>query len=172
MRRVMIGAQDLVARHAQMRRNDAADPHLLAQGVLHRLRKRSPRVRKRPQGACQNPLELQHGAFVKHDGIEIGWFELCVFEAPLDGFGRKAGIVLPTRKPLFLHGAHRQAVDHQRSGRVVIVGGDAKDLHVSTGSSVELAGVHGEWGSSQSVPGAATVSRATQTVARGRRTPP
>src|ERR671935_2045808 len=57
MRRVMIRKQDLVARHAEMRRNDAADPDLLPQCVLDRLWKRPPRMRKGAQRAGQNPFE-------------------------------------------------------------------------------------------------------------------
>ncbi len=48
---------------------------------------------------------------------------------------RKRRVVLAPRQALFLHGADRHAVDDERGGRVVVVGGDAEDLHVSTGSS-------------------------------------
>ena len=46
-----------------------------------------------------------------------------------------AGVVLVPRQPLLLHGADRHAVDDERGRRIVIVGGDAEDLHLSTGSS-------------------------------------
>ena len=35
MRLMMLGEQHLAARHAEMGRDDAADPHLLAERVLH-----------------------------------------------------------------------------------------------------------------------------------------
>src|SRR5262249_52379978 len=129
VRCVMVGEEDLVARHAEMRGNDAANPDLLAQRVLDRVRKRSPRTRERAQRAGQDPLELQHAAFVEHDGIEVGWLELRVLEAPLDGLKRKAGVILLPGKTLFLNRADRHAGGDEARGGVVMVGGEAEDFH-------------------------------------------
>ena len=85
VRRVVLGEQDLLPRHAEMRRDDAAHPDLLAERVLDRVRKRSPRARERAQRAGQDPLELQHAALVEHDRVEIGRLEPGAIEAPLDG---------------------------------------------------------------------------------------
>src|SRR4051812_48480929 len=95
--------EDLVARNIEVRRDDAAHPDLLAERVLDRMWKRFPRPGKRPQRACEDPLELQHAAFVEDDGVEIGCLESAVIQAPLDGRQRESGIVLPARETLFLH---------------------------------------------------------------------
>src|SRR6185436_2294514 len=58
-----------------------------------------------------------------------------VVEAPLDRGEREGRVVLAAREPLLLHGADGNAVDDERRGGVVVVRGDAEDLHVSTGAS-------------------------------------
>ena len=134
VRGVVAGEEDLAARHAEVRRDDAAHPHLLAERVADRVRERSPRARKGAQRAHQDALELQHAALVEDDRVEIGRRQAGVIEAPLDRLERKAGVVLVARQPLLLHRRGGHAVHHQRRRRVVIVRRDAEDLHVSTGS--------------------------------------
>src|SRR4029079_9672754 len=56
-----------------------------------------------------------------------------LIEAPLDGSEWKAGVVLAARQTLFLYGTDGHAVDDECGGRVVVVRGDAENLHVSTG---------------------------------------
>ena len=133
------------------------------------MRKRTPRVRKRAQRARQDPLELQHAALVEHDGIEIGWVELRVLEAPLDRAEWKTGIILPTREALFLYGAYRHPIDDECGCRIVIVGRDAEDLHVSTGSSAIRAGRAGS-ASIRSAPAARRAWPATRTAGAPRNT--
>src|SRR5437660_625526 len=134
------------------------------------MRKRTPRVRKRAQRARQDPLELQHAALVEHDGIEIGWVELRVLEAPLDRAEWKTGIILPTREALFLYGAYRHPIDDECGCRIVIVGRDAEDLHVSTDCAPTSAAAPAGSGSSQSTQGEPSASRATRTAAVARST--
>ena len=93
-----------------------------------------PGARKGSQRAREDALELQHAAFVEDDGVEIIGLEACVIQAPFDGCQRKARVVLAARQPLFLNGADGHAVDHERGRRVVVVGRDPEDLHLSTGS--------------------------------------
>ena len=98
--------------------------------VLDRVRKRSPRARKRAQRAGEDPLELQHAALVEDHRVEIRRARARLIEAPLDGAQRKARVVLAPRQPLLLHRRDRHAVDDERGGRVVVVRGDAENLHV------------------------------------------
>ena len=129
-------------RHAEVRRDDAAHPDLFAERVLDRVGKGPPGVGKRPQRAGQDPIELPHAALVEDDGVEIGRIEPGVIQAPFDGRQRKAGVVLAPRQALFLHGADRHAVDDERGGRVVVVRGDAEDLHLQywlVGESLALS---------------------------------
>src|SRR5262245_6035539 len=49
MGRMMVREQDLVPRHSKVGLDDAADPYLLAEHVLQRMRKRPPRARECPQ---------------------------------------------------------------------------------------------------------------------------
>ena len=139
VRMVVAGEQDLRPWHAEVRRDDAAHPDLFAERVLDGAGKRPPGVRERPQRAGQDPIELPHAALVEDDRVEVGWIETGVIQAPFDGPERKAGVVLVPRQALFLHGADRHAVDDERGGRIVVVGGNAEDLHLSTGSVGESA---------------------------------
>ena len=121
VRLVVPGEEHLRPRYAEVRRDRAAHPDLVAERALHRLRKRSPRTGKGAQRAGENPLELQHAAFVKHHRVEIRRIEAGVIEAPLDRREGKGGVVLPPRQALFLHGADRHAVDNERRRRIVVV---------------------------------------------------
>ena len=94
VRLVVAGEQDLLARHAELRRDDAAHPDLFAQRVLHRVRKRPPGVRERAQRAGQDPVELQHAALVEHHGVEVVRLEPGVLQAPFDRRQRKAASFL------------------------------------------------------------------------------
>ena len=68
-----------------MRRDDAAHPDLLAERVLHRVRKRPPGARERPQRAGEDPIELQHAALVEDHRVEVVRLEPGVIQAPFDG---------------------------------------------------------------------------------------
>src|SRR5438477_316392 len=106
--------QNLLARDAEVRGDDAARPHLLAEGVLDRLRERPPRARERAQRAREDAFELQHRALVEHDRVEVARLEVRMREAPLDRAGREARVVLVTREALLLYGADGDAVDDAR----------------------------------------------------------
>ncbi len=134
MGRVVRREEDLRPRHAEMRCDDAAYPYLFAERVFDRLRKRTPRARKRSKRARQDALELQHAAFVEDHRIELRRIDRRLVQTPFDRTCRKPGVVLVPRQPLFLDGAHRDAVDDKRGGRIVIVGGNAEDLHSRTDS--------------------------------------
>ena len=129
VRRVVPGKQDLLPRHAEIGRDDAAHPHLFAERVPDRVRERTPGLRKRAQRRGEDPVELQHAPFVEDDGVEVRGVESSLLQAPFDGAERKTGVVLPPRQALFLHRAHRQAVDDQCGRGVVIVSGDPENVH-------------------------------------------
>ncbi len=136
VRLVVLGEQDLPPRNAQVGRDHAANPDLLAQRVLHRLGERTPRFGEGPKGAGQDAVELQHRALVEHHGVQRLGLQPRRVEAPFDRFQREGRIVLPARKPLFLDRGDRNAVDHQGRRRVMVVGRNPEDIHVSTGASV------------------------------------
>src|SRR5262249_7283870 len=91
---------------------------------------------------------------------------------PLDRVQREACVVLSARQPFFLDRAHRDAVDDEGCGGIVVVGGDAEDVHVSTGCSPTRRGARMRWG--RSPPGTAVrcVWPATRTAAARRNTGP
>ena len=84
---------------------------------------------KRAQRAGQNALELQHAALVEDDRVEVARLEAGLSRHHSIAASGNAGVVLAARQPLFLHRADRHAVDDERGGGVVIVRGDAEDLH-------------------------------------------
>ena len=95
---------------------------------------------KARERAGEDALELQHAALVEDHRVE----DRPARARRARGTTRwratgKAGVVLAARQPLFLHGADRHAVDDERGRRVVVMRGDAEDLHVSTGSSANRA---------------------------------
>ncbi len=114
VRLVVTGEEDLVPRHAEVRRDDAANPDLFAQRALHGAREGPPGVGKGPQRAGENPLELLHTALVEHHRVEIRRIEAGPIEAPGNRADRKGGVVFTPRQALFLNGAHRHAVDNER----------------------------------------------------------
>src|SRR5262245_24920187 len=71
VRRMMIGEQDLVAGHPEMRRNDAANPDLLAQHVLYRMRERSPRARKGAQGTEIGRASCRERVLVQREDLPL-----------------------------------------------------------------------------------------------------
>jgi hypothetical protein len=93
---VVPGEENLPAIDAEVRRDDAAHPDLFAERVLHGMRERTPRSRECTQRARENPCELEHAAFVEHDGIEVAGVELRVVQAPLDRVQWESRIVLPS----------------------------------------------------------------------------
>ena len=117
-----------------MRRDDAACPDLVAERVLDGLRKRPPGVRERPECAGEDPVELQHAPFVEDDRVEILRLKPACSRHQSMAPDGKARIVLLPREPFFLDGADRYAVDHERRSRIVVMRGDAEDLHLGTGS--------------------------------------
>src|SRR5262245_36880698 len=127
---MMLREEDLAGLDAEVRRNGAAHPHLLAERAFHRRWKRSPGMREGAKRARQDPIELQHRPLVEDDRIEFARLETAPLETPLDGLQRKRRVVLSSRETLLLYGAHRHAVDDQCCGRIVIVRGDAEDVHV------------------------------------------
>ena len=136
MRPVMLGEQDFLARHAQLGRDDAADPQFFAQGVLHGMGEGTPGMGKGAQGAGQYPIEFQHRALVEDDRVEIVGFQAPFFQAPFDRGHGKGRVVLAPREPLLLDRGHRHAVHDQGRGGVVIMRGDSENFHVSTGFPV------------------------------------
>jgi hypothetical protein len=129
MRLVVLGEEDLRARHAQVGGDDSLHPQLLPQRVLHRSGKASPGAGKGPKDAGENPLELQHRLLVEDDGVELIGLEPAPLEAPLDRRQWKAGVVLVAREPLLLDGTDRNSVDQQGRCGVVVVGRDSENLH-------------------------------------------
>src|SRR3954468_20652668 len=109
----MAGAEDLAPRHVEMGSDDPADPDLLAERVLDRVREGAPRARKAAQRAREDPLELLHAAFVEDDRVEVGWIDAGRVETPFDGARRERGVVLAARQPLLLDGGHGHAIDDE-----------------------------------------------------------
>src|ERR1700680_1808355 len=130
----MPGEQDLAARHAEVRRDDAADPDLFSERALDGVRKRLPGAGEGPQRAGEDPLEFQHAAFVENDRVEILRIEPGVGQAPFNRRRWKGGVVLAPRQALFLYGTDRHAIDDERGRRIVVVRGYPEDLHLNTGS--------------------------------------
>ena len=133
---VMLGEQDLAARHAEIRRDDSSYPELLAERVFHRLRERTPGMRKSTQRASENAIELQHWTLIEHNGIERGRLDASMLQTPLDRRQWKRRVALVSREPLFLHSADGHSIHNDRCCRIVIVRGDSENLHLNTHSSV------------------------------------
>src|SRR5262245_2134339 len=89
----------------------------------------------------EKTLEPLQGLFIKNDVIDVVDRETCILKAELHGVYRKSGVMLNSRKPLFLSGRYNLAVDDQCSGRIVEVGAYSDNLHqniLRTSSIVRL----------------------------------
>src|SRR5450432_1015841 len=84
VRLVMLSKQDLASRHSQVRRDDSAHPDLLAQRVLHRLRKGAPGSRERAQRAGEDAIELQHWTLVENHRVQFLRLKAAVPQTALD----------------------------------------------------------------------------------------
>src|SRR6266851_230365 len=109
--------------------DDSLHPELAAEGILHRAGKGAPGMREVAQRHRQNPLELQERFFIENDRVELLRLEAALFEAPLDRRHRKVRVALAPGEPLLLDRTDRHPVDQKGSRGIVIVGGDAEDLH-------------------------------------------
>jgi hypothetical protein len=67
-----------------VRRDDAAHPHLLSSEFLTACGNDRHERGKRSQRTGEDAFELQHAAFVEHDGVEFLRVEASVVEAPLN----------------------------------------------------------------------------------------
>src|SRR5438105_429404 len=159
----MLGEEHLAARDAEVRGDDAAHPYFLAQRVLHRFGKGPPGARKGAEGASKNALELQHRTLVEDDGVERVRLDAGVIETPFDRRQRKRGVALAPRKAFLLDGAVRHAVDDQCRGGVVVVRGDAENLHLST-AAAESRCVPARWPSNLPSRAATRAWRAMRTA--------
>ena len=70
VRLMMLGEEDLRARHIEMGRDDPLDPDLLPERIVHRLREGAPGSREGAERAGHDPVELQHRALVEHHRVE------------------------------------------------------------------------------------------------------
>ena len=55
-------------------------------------------------------------------------FQPSLLQTVFDRIGRKIGIVLLARKPLFLRGGHYPSIDYECRSTVMIVGRQAQDV--------------------------------------------
>src|SRR5437868_11598733 len=140
---VVLGEEDLPRRDSQLRGDDSLDPQLLAEKVAHRLREAARGAREPAQRHREDALELEHRLLVEDDGVEVLRFELPFVQAEVDGGDGKRGVVLAPGQPLLLHRTDRNAVDHERRGRVVVMRRDAEDAHqywlLASGSARDAA---------------------------------
>ena len=106
------------------------------EGVLHRVRERSPRPRKRAQRARQDAVEFQHAAVRRRRPRPAR-------PARAAACSRHHSIAVIGNAASFLRRDSRSSCTAQTgrpsttsaAGGVVIVRGDAENLHVSTGSA-------------------------------------
>src|SRR6266851_5040754 len=109
--------------------DDSLHPELPSEGILHRARKAAPGMREVAQRHRDNALELQERFFVENDRVELLWIEAALLEAPLDRRHRKVRVAFAPGEPLLLDRTDRHPVDQKGSRGIVIVGGNAEDLH-------------------------------------------
>src|SRR5262249_12987211 len=129
VRLVVLGEEDLLQGDSERGIDDRLHPELAAQRILHRPWKAAPGVREVSQREGENALELEERFFVEHHRIELFWSQAALFQTPLDRGHRKIGITFAPAQPLLLHRADWHTVDEQRGRRVVVMRGDAEDLH-------------------------------------------
>jgi len=89
-------------------------------------------VRRITQISLQQPLELDQRLVVKNDVIDVPQRDARFLKTIADSLARKPRIVLLARKALLLDTRHEFTIAHHAGSAVMVVPGDAEDLHAST----------------------------------------
>ncbi len=118
---MMLGEQDVLPRHTQLGRDNAAYPKLLAQGIFHGVWERTPGMGKSAKRTRKDAVEFEHRALIKYHRVELAGFKPGRLKAVFDRAHGKSGIVFAPGEPLFLDRGYRHAVDNQCRGCVVVM---------------------------------------------------
>ena len=105
----------------------ARQVELLSHPQRHRLEKGPEAGRREGEVGLEDALELQKGLVVEADVVQIPRLQTGFAQAIRDRVGREGVVVLDAGEAFFLGRRHDLAIDHQRRGRVVVVGGNAED---------------------------------------------
>src|SRR5262249_37352640 len=81
------------------------------------------------QERVQNAVELKERLFVKDDVIQFGGRDATLAQAVLDSVLGIPFVVLLSSKPLLLGGRQDATVADQTGRAVVVIGGNAQDIH-------------------------------------------
>jgi hypothetical protein len=81
------------------------------------------------QRGLQDPLELQQRFLIEDQVIQILTAESGKVQTEIDGVLRKAVVMLLAGEAFFFGGRHQLAIYQQGRGCVVVIAGDAQDVH-------------------------------------------
>ncbi len=135
MAQVMLGKQQLllpvdVGRQGFQLLDEQA---LLKQLLLEPQRQRLPERRETARRECevcfQQALEFQEWLVVESDKVDVGGTKPGDLETRANGGAGKVRIVLHAREALFLGGVFDAAVDDERCGGIVVIGGEPENAH-------------------------------------------
>ena len=77
-------------------------------------------MRHRRQVCFDEPVQVQEGLLVEHNGVQIGRREAAAVQTEADGRLGETGVVLFTAKPLLLGGSLDVAIHDKRCSAVVV----------------------------------------------------
>jgi hypothetical protein len=111
------------------------DPELLLEPERHRLDEGGEAARRHRQVGLEDAVELEQRLVVEDDPVQAATVAADPprLQAVAHRAGRETGVVLEPRETLLLRRRDDAAVLDQAGGRVVVVAGDAEELHVAAG---------------------------------------
>ena len=127
MAAVMFAGDDALAGDGERLGELIEDPQLAAELAGEGAGEAAPGAGDVAQEVDQDALEFDEGLLVEGDAVDVAGGEAGVREAGEGGGDREAGVVLDPREALLLDRGDQLAVDDERGGGVVVVGGDAED---------------------------------------------
>ena len=110
----------------------AGHPEFVDHPGDHRLTKHLPGLRIGLQNRHQDAVELAEGLFKEDCIIDILPLDTCGFETELDCIFGKSKVVLYAGEAFLFGSGEQLAIMEQYSGCVVVVTGDAENIHSSS----------------------------------------
>jgi hypothetical protein len=129
VRKMVLREENAIAADSQFRLQGTGDPQLVQHPADHGFAENFPRLRISLQDADQQPVELSKRPLIKDHVVQVFGVDLRFTQAKLDGVFRKTKVVLDAGKALLLGGGNKLAVAQDRSGSIVVITGNSKDVH-------------------------------------------
>jgi hypothetical protein len=129
VRHVMLDEKYLLPADVQLFGNLGANPKLLFHPTDRTVLKETTGHRPITKGGGEKPFQLQQRLFMQHNIVEVARSQTSLGKAELYRSAGKGRVVLDPAEAFLLRGGNQCAIHQQCCSGVVVVAGDAKDIH-------------------------------------------